>query len=141
MPIRKILFAISVALPLTACGADAVPAEEQVSTENSQISLVSVADASALINRQNDSIILDVRTPGEFDSGHIENAQNIDFKADDFAQKLKELDQDKSYIVYCGSGKRSGKATAQMKTLDFKNITDVDGGITAWKSAELPLIM
>jgi len=68
-------------------------------------------------------------------------AQNIDFKADDFAQKLKELDQDKSYIVYCGSGKRSGKATAQMKALGFKNITDVDGGITAWKSAELPLIM
>ena len=141
MKFGKIIPAVLLALPLAACGGDSAPTAEQASTEKSQITLVSVTEANALIKGQGDLIILDVRTPEEFSSGHMEKAQNIDFKAADFAEKLKKLDKSKSYIVHCASGNRSGKATAQTSKLGFENITDIDGGIKAWKGANLPLVM
>lgn len=84
--------------------------------------------------------LLDVRTPEEFSEGHIANAINIDVTADDFDAKVVSLDKEKPVMVYCKSGGRSAKASARLKELGFKTITDLEGGITNWKSENKPVV-
>ncbi|MDO9590965.1 MAG: rhodanese-like domain-containing protein, partial [Microcella sp.] len=55
------------------------------------------------------TIVIDVRTPAEFASGHLEGAINIDVQSADFDSRISELDADGTYFVYCRSGNRSGQ--------------------------------
>ena len=87
-----------------------------------------------------EAIVLDVRTAREYASGHIQNAQNIDFYGPGFENKIKKLDTEKSYVVNCLSGGRSGKTVALMESFGFKNVKNLVGGITAWKNQQLPVV-
>jgi len=78
------------------------------------------------------NILLDVRTPEEMTEGHIENAANLDFLDESFPEKIETLNKNKTYLLYCRSGKRTAKAGAMMKAAGFKNIYMLDGGITSW---------
>ncbi len=89
---------------------------------------------------QPDVQLVDVRTPEEFSEGHLENAINIDDTADDFDAKVVGLDKEKPVMVYCKSGGRSARASARLKELGFKNISDLEGGITNWKSENKPVV-
>lgn len=73
--------------------------------------------------------LLDVRTAGEFASGHIEGAMNLDFYAPNFADQIAALDRTTPYFVYCRSGNRSGQTVGLMKQLGFTNVTDLPGGV------------
>jgi phage shock protein E len=86
-----------------------------------------------LINQQ-DTIILDVRTPEEYEQERIEGARNIDFYAPDFAQTLAALDRNAPYAVYCRSGNRSGQTLELMRSMGFTNVTHLTGGILAWNA-------
>ena len=79
-------------------------------------------------------IILDVRTPQEYASGHIAGARLLDFNAPDFAVQAAKLPKDAGYLVYCRSGKRSAKATAVLRAQGYADVTDM-GGIKAWQEA------
>lgn len=81
--------------------------------------------------------ILDVRTPAEFTSGHIDNAQNVNFFADDFVVNTQIFDKSKPVFVYCKSGGRSQKAANKLQELGFKTIYNLDGGILKWEAAGL----
>lgn len=81
--------------------------------------------------------LLDVRTPEEFQEGHLENAVNIDVLQDDFAAKAKSLNPDEPVYLYCRSGKRSANASAILKGLGFKEIYDLQGGFLNWESEGL----
>jgi len=70
--------------------------------------------------------VLDVRTPVEFMTGHLEQARNLNVSNDDFAEKVAKLDTSKTYIVYCRSGKRSSKAADIMYQKGFHHV--VNGG-------------
>ncbi|MEN8900047.1 MAG: rhodanese-like domain-containing protein [Nonlabens sp.] len=77
--------------------------------------------------------LVDVRTPNEFNGGHIENAVNIDFfNQSDFISAVKKLDKEKPVYVYCRSGNRSQKAAHQLDSLGFKKIFDLKGGYLNW---------
>jgi len=92
-------------------------------------------------NRNNkDFIILDVRTPGEYESGHIKSAVNFDFYSETFIDDLKKLDKNKIYFIYCRSGNRSGNTLNIMKELDYKELYNLIGGITGWISNGYPTI-
>lgn len=84
-------------------------------------------------------VILDVRTPQEYQSGHIAGAVNIDFYASDFPKQLNALDKSKTYVVYCRSGHRSGQAVSLMKQLGFTHIYDIQGGLSTWMRKGLSL--
>lgn len=79
------------------------------------------------------AVLLDVRTPQEFTSGHLMNAINIDYENIAFESEIKKLDNTKTYFVYCRSGNRSGKAISVMKNNGFKNIYELEGGIISNK--------
>jgi rhodanese-related sulfurtransferase len=104
-----------------------------------EIQVIDVAKYEKKITEPNIQLI-DVRTSEEFSEGHIENAVNIDVTANDFDAKVASLDKEKPVMVYCKSGGRSAKASARLKELGFKTITDLEGGITNWKSENKPTV-
>src|SRR5687768_17154520 len=73
----------------------------------SSIKDVTPQEAEDLIKSRKDVVVLDVRTPEEFQSGHIAGAKNVDAQEDDFASKLGALDKDKTYLLHCAAGGRS----------------------------------
>lgn len=109
---------------------------------NNQVDEVQVLDVATYEKKmtQPEVQLVDVRTPEEFNQGHIENAVNIDFMADDFDVKVGSLDKEKPVMVYCKSGGRSAKASARLKELGFKTITDLEGGFTEWTNEEKPTV-
>jgi thioredoxin len=84
--------------------------------------------------------ILDVRTPGEFFSGHIKNALQADWndKAE-FERRLAFIDKDKPVYVYCLAGGRSAAAADKMRKAGYKNVYELKGGTNAWRAANKPL--
>ena len=85
-------------------------------------------------------ITLDVRTPGEFNLGHIEGAQLIDFQSGNFENEILALDKNATYAVYCRSGNRSGQAVKVMHDAGFHNVYNLNGGVIDWANAGLPLV-
>lgn len=103
--------------------------------------LVSAAEGADIqASPPDDLVILDVRTPDEFNAGHLEGATMIDFYSADFADQIAELDPDVPYLLYCNSGNRSGQTIQLMEELGFTDVADVDGGIQAWNAANLPIV-
>ncbi len=88
---------------------------------------IDVAEFKEKMNGKN-VVILDVRTPLETKEGIIPGAIEIDIKGDDFKEKVKALDRDKTYLVYCRSGRRSVAACDIMEREGFKKLYNLLGG-------------
>ena len=86
-------------------------------------------------------VVLDVRTSGEFESGHIANSVNIDVEAGSFENEIANLDKNAQYAVYCHSGRRSGIAAELMEKNGFKEIHNLKDGIISWQAAGYPLVV
>lgn len=111
-------------------------------TATQTIKDISVKEAYDLMGKNKDNqsfIIIDVRTPQEFANEYIENAVNIDYYSEEFQNELNELDKEKTYLIYCLSGNRSGRALAIMKELGFREVYNMLGGIIQWKVEGYPL--
>ena len=78
-------------------------------------------------------LVLDVRTADEVKEGHLKGAKNIDYFSDGFEAEVKKLSKDQPVYVYCRSGNRSGQAASDMKKWGFKEVYNLEGGITAWQ--------
>jgi len=85
------------------------------------------------------TIVLDVRTPAQYASGHLPAAQNINIEGTDFATRITALDKDATYAVYSHSGNRSGAALEQMTAAGFTHVYDLAGGTGAWQSMGRPI--
>ncbi len=93
-------------------------------------------EADQLIQKKGDNlnfVILDVRTLREYAQGHLVEAENLDFYESDFEDELNKLSREKTYLVYCRTGKRSNKALEMMKELGFYQVYNLIGGIVKWK--------
>ena len=105
--------------------------------DSTRIIAVSAKEAADVINKHNgdnEFAILDIRTPGEFQSGHLAKSIPIDFYSQTFADQLNRLDKTKTYLVYCRTGNRSTKSLELFKKLKFQKIYHMASGISAWKS-------
>jgi rhodanese-related sulfurtransferase len=87
-----------------------------------------------------ESTVIDVRTPEEFDAGHLDGASNINLESGDFTSKINALPKDAAYLVYCRSGNRSADAVAQMKQEGFTNVVDIGGLQEASSATGLPVV-
>lgn len=102
---------------------------------------LSVSEARQLIEKsKNDTnfVLLDVRTPQEYEAGHIAGAKLLNFRSPDFEEQVKNLPKNKSYLLYCRTGHRSGMAKEIFKKYGLK-VQHMVGGITAWKEKGLPV--
>ena len=83
-------------------------------------------------------ILVDVRTPAEFEAGHLDKTQHADFLSGEFQKEMQTWDKDKTYYLYCASGNRSGKAAKLMEEAGFKQVYNI-GGYQDLKAAGLPV--
>ena len=93
-----------------------------------------------MIQKEKNVIILDVRTPQEYQEGHISNAINIPVQI--LGQQLDKLKnfKDKKILVYCRSGHRSAIASQILDRAGFKNVYNLKGGLFEWKASGLQLV-
>lgn len=101
------------------------------------VKTIDVTSYSEKIKTTPDAQILDVRTPEEYTTGHIENSDNVDFLANSFVLKTDKYDKTKPVFVYCKSGGRSAKASAKLAELGFTSVYNLDGGMLKWEAAGL----
>ncbi len=78
------------------------------------------------------AVLLDVRTPAEVRQSKIPGAVNIEVTGRNFAEEVQKLDKDKTYLVYCRSGARSGQACDYMADKGFSKVYNLNGGISRW---------
>jgi rhodanese-related sulfurtransferase len=134
---RKLLLICSFAIFITAILACENTSRQQkennLKTQQENIVInVSPKEAMKLIEQDN-LIVIDVRTPEEYQSGHIPGAININVNDPSFQEKAKTIDSNKKILVYCRSGHRSTIASNQLKDLGFTKIYNLKGGIMAWE--------
>jgi len=111
--------------------------------ETRQLSQLSVCDLKGALTRGDAPQVLDVRTPGEWESGHIEGARHIPLLK--LAVSLNQLPKDAPLAVICGSGYRSSIAASLLLARGFARVQNVMGGMGAyqetrcadWQAADL----
>ena len=81
------------------------------------------------------AVLVDVRTPEEYDQGHLEGALNIDWFAPDFASQWEGIDKDQTIYVYCKVGGRSAKAAQKLDSLGYRHVVNLTGGYDAYLAA------
>ena len=128
----NILFLFSV-LAIFSCQSNA----QQAATE--KIVNISPTEFKTAMTKEN-IVILDVRTPKEVAQGVIPGATTINFYDDNFKVELGKLDKSKTYLVYCKSGGRSGKACKALEDAGISSYHNLKGGITAWKKEGLETV-
>jgi rhodanese-related sulfurtransferase len=111
-----------------ATGASAAPANPQ----SAPFANLDVAGFRSKMDGEN-VVILDVRTPQETAQGVIEGALELNVNSPDFVQRIAELDKDKTYLVYCRSGRRSVTACNIMAEQGFTDLYNLLGGYLAWQ--------
>lgn len=90
------------------------------------------------MEKDEDAVILDVRTQGEVEAGYIPNAQHIDiYKTQEFLAELDKLDKARNYYIYCRSGQRSAQACQIMDQKGFNNTYNLLGGIIEWEGEKV----
>jgi len=106
------------------------------------VTAIDVNAAKEFVARNENAVIMDVRTPNEYEISHITGSVNVNVQDVSFKNMVIALDPNKTYIVHCtknpGDG-RSSRALDTLKGLGFKHLYSLEGGYVAWKDAELPL--
>lgn len=100
---------------------------------------VTPTEAVLLINRQH-ALIVDVREPAEFETGHIPESRNLPLSQ--LEAKLGELGKNRSkpVVVICESGARSARAVATLRKEGFEQALNLAGGLKAWRDGGQPLV-
>ena len=104
---------------------------------------LSALQARELISMHQDDnnfVILDVRTPAEFASGHIAGAMLLDYYGKGFTESFAKLDKTKTYLIYCRSGNRSDKTLDLASKYGFTKMYHIGRGVRDWLSNGYPLV-
>lgn len=99
---------------------------------------LSSRELTAMVNRD-EAFILDIRPKKDFVAGHIVGSENI--SSDQLKTRMTDLEKykDKTIIVVCASGVNAGSACSELKKAGF-NAARLSGGITGWRSENLPVV-
>ena len=124
-------FALLIALLFTGTSLFAEPASPPKN--------VSINEAEQLLETNPKVVVLDVRTPEEFKSGHIAGAKNIDFNSEDFEKQVAALDKNQTYVVHCAAGGRSAQACKVIEQVKLPSVYHMKEGFKAWEKAGKPV--
>lgn len=82
------------------------------------------------------TVLVDVRTPEEYRSGHIPGAVNIDWYAEDFTERWADIPTESKVFVYCKAGGRSARAAQRLTELGYENVVDLTGGYSQYSPSD-----
>jgi rhodanese-related sulfurtransferase len=83
-----------------------------------------------------EGVLVDVRTPEEFEQGYVPGATLINFYDEDFIAQISKIAKDSKVLLYCRSGKRSADASAILDSLGYKEVYNLEGGYVRWEAAQ-----
>ncbi len=111
------------------------------STKRQEVKNVSANDFYKLLKEIEKPQLIDIRTPGEYKSGHIKGAKLINFYDSNFMKNIEkaELNKEQPVFIYCRSGHRSKASIKFFKELGFKKIINLARGINDWYQNKLPI--
>jgi rhodanese-related sulfurtransferase len=91
-----------------------------------------------MLNRE-DAVLIDIRDASDYDAGHIINAKNI--PRAELKSRLDELKKfkERPIVVYCANGSASTAALRELSSAGFEQVHSLKGGLSAWRSDNLPL--
>lgn len=100
---------------------------------------VSASEFKHLMDSLEGEIVVDLRTPEELRKGKIPGAIVIDFFGDDFEPSIKALHPEKTYLLYCASGGRSGETAQLLEKMGFRKIYNLESGFNGWTREKMPV--
>ncbi len=109
----------------------AVQAQKKVEVSSQQV--------NTMLQKEKNWVVLDVRTPNEFNEGHIKGAININIYDQNAPGRIDKLNRNAKYIVYCRTHNRSGIAVEHMMQSGFKTIYQMMDGFPGWAANRLPV--
>lgn len=113
---------------------------KKLSKTTTQFGEINVITPAEFKEKSVNQTIIDIRTPEEFASGHIDGAININFFDKTFLNQISKLDKSEPIYMYCRSGSRSRSASKKVSNLGFEKVYDLQGGIIYWAQNNYQII-
>lgn len=118
--------------------ASPAPAKDAAGIEENQVIEITATDLWEKLKGdwkgENRPTLIDLRSPKEYDKGHLEGARQLDLEGDQFDSKVAKLDRKRTYVVYCQDGANSAKVVAAWKEQGFRKLYHLRGGWDAYES-------
>ena len=131
-PMKKIIIAIMMITTILSAGCANSQYAQVPTAERAAVVKINAAEAKARLDQEGAKIILvDVRTPSEYNEAHIEKAISLPVNTIGKNASVVIPDREAVYFVYCRTGSRSAAASAQLVEMGYRNIYDL-GGIKDW---------
>ena len=113
--------------------------KSELDHQSNKGAFVTPASAIRLMNNHEEALIIDLRVAADYKGGHIKGAKNV--PVGELAKKLDSFTayKNKPVLIYCNSGNSASGAIRLLKKAGFDNIKNLNGGIAAWKEANMPL--
>lgn len=130
--------ALFLVMSLFACnGQQSSQANQTTQTEEAPKTVAMSSQPISVLDQLNLSeiVLIDVRTPEEYQAGHVENALNINFFDENFTDQIKDLNTDKTLYLYCRSGKRSMNASKALSSLGYQ-VVNLEGGYNVYSASK-----
>lgn len=108
------------------------------STKNNEV--IELLTPTEFKMQSQSATLVDIRTPQEFQQGHIENAINIDFYNRNFLSNFKQFNKNEPLFIYCRSGNRTSQAASKLAEMGFRKVYDLKNGINNWKKENLKIV-
>ena len=123
---RRLTAALTLVV-LTASGCAGSKSADDAPAPTTQTAPTAVVEPATVLDAIADGAkFIDVRTPEEFAAGHLRGAVNVDVSEPDFVERIADLDETASYVVYCASGNRAGTAITTLRDQGFEDV--INGG-------------
>ncbi len=132
---KTILFIIVAVISVYAC----IDKQQTPQGNKQQTLQITSQEALDMLNTRDSVVVLDVRTAGEFQLGHIKGSLNIDISQPDFNTKIEALDKNATYIVLCRTHNRSTVAIKNMEQKGFTHMYQMSDGFSGWSLNALPV--
>lgn len=129
----------SIFIPLIAALLSVVPVGCTSAGEGDALTRMAPDAFEKAVKSEAKVVLLDIRTPGEYQSGHIPGAQLLNFYDNSFNAQLDKLSKDQPVYIYCQSSNRSMQAAQMMIKKGFTRIIELQGGMGAWSRAGKPV--
>lgn len=125
------------AVLLAACGGAAETAVPAADIDVASLPATIDVQTVDSVKERDDVVLIDVREQWEYDEGHIPGITLIPMN--EVADRLSEIPTDKTVILTCRSGNRSGQVAEFLRGVGYDNVHNMEGGILAWEAAGLPV--
>lgn len=100
----------------------------------SSVTLIEADALEQLLAEDSSLVVLDTRSPQEFEEGHLESARFVNYATFQLSD-VQDIPQETPVVVYCLSGGRSGRIAEELIKSGYQNVKNLNGGIRSWKAA------